>query len=107
VNFQTKGKTEMSDAQNTPGFVEAFRVLAPAPATPWLDCDTSPAIRSRYSKRRRLDAVIRDAEAMLANVDNGQIGIYASAFGGPFFGYVIKDYDRSTRFEAAESTDAA
>jgi hypothetical protein len=95
----------MRDAQNTPGFVEAFRVLTPGPATPWLDCDTTPTIRGRYSKRKRLAAVIRDAETILATVKHGQIGLYASAFGGPFFGYVIKDYDGSIRFEAP--TDAA
>jgi hypothetical protein len=90
------------DSQDIPGFVEAFRVLTPAPKTPWLDCDTTPAMRSRYSKRVRLDAVIRDATSLVTLADNGQIGIYASAWGGEFFGYVIKDYDGSIRFEPAE-----
>lgn len=74
--------------------------------TPWLDCDTTPAIRSRYSKRARLDAVIRDATALIGRAANGQIGIYASAWGGDFFGYVIKDYDGSIRFEAATPESA-
>jgi len=96
----------MKQSQARPGFVETFRVPAPAPKTPWLDCDTAPAISGRYSKRVRIDAVIREASAILADAESGQIGIYASAWGGEFFGYVIKEHDGSIRFEAPESANA-
>jgi hypothetical protein len=90
----------MRQSQDTPGFVEAFRVEAPLPATPWLDCDTTPAIHSRRAKARRPEAFKAEAMRLLVEHDaEGQIGIYASMFGGPFYGYAIRYKGQAPFFE--------
>ena len=83
-------------------FIAAFARVLPKPTTPFLDCDTTPALTSRYAKRKTKDAFVREALAMLDHVKEGQIGIYASRFGGTFYGYAIKYPGETPYFEEAQ-----
>ncbi|QPF81716.1 hypothetical protein IC762_12530 [Bradyrhizobium genosp. L] len=66
-----------------------------------LDCDTTPPLKSRYvSKGYKLETVIEIATDLLAEVEEGQIGIYDSRRGDGFKGYVIKYRGQSPYFEA-------
>ena len=79
----------------------------------YLDCDTTPPLRGRWTDhpdgftQKRLDAAVRIATKMLADVTEGQIGIYESAAGAGFAGYVIKYPGEAAYFEAANHADAA
>jgi len=67
----------------------------------YLDCDTTPPIRSRYFPRKRIEPVLQKAFAMLGEVTEGQIGIYANCIGEGFRGYAIKYAGQEPYFEAA------
>jgi hypothetical protein len=67
----------------------------------YLDCDTTPAIRSRYV-RGKLQSSIQFASHLLTHQNaEGQIGVYES-HGGDFRGYVIKYAGEEPYFEPAE-----
>jgi hypothetical protein len=79
-------------------FIETFRCDTPLPKTPWFDCDTTPPLRSRYATRKTPEKFKAEALRMLAGVTEGQIGIYASYFGG-LYGYAIKYPNSEPYFE--------
>jgi hypothetical protein len=87
-------------------FIAAFKREVPLPATPWLDCDTTPALRGRYAKRKTPEKFKAEALRLLDDVTEGQIGIYASRFGGDFYGYAIKYAGKPAYFEEPP-TDAS
>lgn len=69
----------------------------------YLDSDTTPPIRSVYAGGRSLKKAIAVAESKLIEADaEGQIGIYATAHGDTFHGYVIRYAGQSPYFEAAQ-----
>ena len=86
--------TEYSNA-----FIETFRCKMPLPDKPWFDCDTTPHIHSRRAKYKTPERYKAEALALLDTVDEGQIGIYASCFGPPFYGYAIKYKGQAAYFE--------
>lgn len=69
----------------------------------YLDCDTTPPIRSVYAGGRSLKRAIAAAESKLTEADaEGQIGIYATARGNSFHGYVIRYKGETPYFEEAK-----
>lgn len=64
----------------------------------YLDCDTTPPIRSRYTRGSGLTAAKVEALALIRNAE-GQIGIYEHAAGGSFHGYVIRYRGQEPFFE--------
>lgn len=64
----------------------------------YLDCDTTPAIKSRYT---RYGVKFAMKLMMKANAE-GQIGIYETCLGDGFKGYVIRYAGRDPYFEPAE-----
>jgi hypothetical protein len=78
----------------------------------YLDCDTTPPVRSRITKgpggftRKRLDRAIKTAAQLLENVMEGQIGIYDDYAPAAFRGYVIKRPGESVYFERPEPEEA-
>jgi hypothetical protein len=74
---------------------------------PWLDADTTPAIRSRHARNRSAEAFKAEAMAMLdTEATEGQIGIYATHVGGDFYGYAIKYEGKPAYFEEPASEAA-
>lgn len=74
----------------------------------YLDCDTTPALKSRHvSKAYALDMVIKIATDLIAEATDGQIGIYDNPRGDGFHGYVIKYAGETPYFEAAEEEESA
>lgn len=71
----------------------------------YLDCDTTPAKGSQYV-RGSLAVAQHAAYALLADVTEGQIGIYENHIGAGFKGYAIKYPNERPYFEAAESAAA-
>lgn len=68
--------------------------------TPFFDVDTTPAFRGRYATRKTPEFFKQEAVKLLDDhVIEGQIGIYASAFGGDFYGYAIKYAGEPAYFE--------
>lgn len=68
----------------------------------FLDCDTTPPIRSVYAGGRSLQVAIAAAKKkLLAANAEGQIGIYTTAFGSTFHGYVIRYPGKEPYFEKA------
>jgi hypothetical protein len=55
----------------------------------YLDCDTTPPLRSRNLSVKTIDAAKRRAFALLEGATEGQIAIYR-AYLGEFLGYAIK-----------------
>lgn len=82
-------------------FIETFRRDAPYKGPPYLDCDTTPSIRSRYAKRKTPALFKAEALALADTVTEGQIGVYDSLFGGTFYGYAIKYPGQAAYFEEA------
>lgn len=72
----------------------------------YLDCDTTPPLRSRWV-RGRLTASVNAAKKLLADASDGQVGLYESAAGNGFAGYVIKYPGEAPYFEAADADDAS
>lgn len=68
----------------------------------WLDADFSGG-KSRNSKGKTLKTAVREAEAMLAAVPEGQVGVFDAYGVGEFRGYVIKTPETGVFFEAAQS----
>ena len=74
----------------------------------YLDCDTTPPLRSKYVAARTVEAAKQVALSGLDKVTEGQIGIYKNALGfGGFFGYAIKYAGQTPYFEVAEEESAA
>jgi hypothetical protein len=68
----------------------------------YLDCDTTPAIRSQFT-RGKLESTIRQAKELLVEHDaEGQIGIFENSRGDGFAGYVIRYVGQEPYFEKAE-----
>lgn len=67
----------------------------------YLDCDTTPPLRSRYLACKRLEAAQKVALAKLSEVTEGQIGIYDNHVGAGFKGYAIKYPGQTPYFEDA------
>lgn len=72
----------------------------------YLDCDTTPPLRSRHV-RGRLTAAVNAAKKLLASATEGQVGLYESAAGTGFAGYVIKYPGQEPYHEPAPAEDAA
>ena len=70
----------------------------------YLDCDTTPARRSHYA-RAGLGNAKQVAFSHLANVTEGQIGIYETHLGDGFKGYAIKQ-NGFCYFEETSQEDA-
>jgi hypothetical protein len=64
----------------------------------YLDCDTTPARRSRYCSAKRIEKAVEAAASIIDNVTEGQIGIY-DGYLGEFRGYVIKHAGSAPYFE--------
>lgn len=73
----------------------------------YIDCDTTPALRSRYIRQRSTDGAVRFATNLLSGVSEGQIGIYENGVGVGFRGYVIKVPGEPVYFEPAEPERAS
>ena len=67
----------------------------------WLDADFEGG-KGRHSRSPRLPPAIKEAEEMLSEVSEGQVGIFEEYGGGEFYGYVIKTPERGVYFEPAE-----
>lgn len=70
----------------------------------YLDCDTSPALKSGYIRQRSTDGAVREAMKRISSATDGQIGIYDNGVGVGFRGYVIK-YEGEVYFEPATTDD--
>ena len=68
----------------------------------YLDCDTTPPLRSRTLRVKTPDAAKRRAFALLDGVTEGQIALYRDYL-GEFLGYAIKPASGAPFFE--EATD--
>jgi len=66
----------------------------------YLDCDTTPPLRSRNLSVKTIDAAKRRAFALLDGIDEGQIAIYRDYL-GEFLGYAIKPAAAAAFFEDA------
>lgn len=75
------------------------------PSPPYLDCDTSPPLRGRYAKRRTPANFRNEALRLIADIDEGQIGIYETSLGGTFYGYAIKYPGKAPYFEEPEAAE--
>lgn len=64
----------------------------------YLDCDTTPPLRSTYSSRS-VERAVEVAKRKLARVTEGQIGVYENHLGCGFKGYVIKYPGEAPYFE--------
>ena len=64
----------------------------------YLDCDTTPALASRWIRHRTVKGAKAKAMELLVNVNEGQIGVYADYFGNGFAGYAIRDHDAGTMY---------
>lgn len=67
----------------------------------FLDCDTTPALRSGYIRQRSTEGAVREATKRIAAAAEGQIGIYDNGVGVGSRGYVIK-HDGEVYFEPVE-----
>jgi hypothetical protein len=67
----------------------------------YLDCDTTPAIRSRYVRGKLQSSVRRASRLLTLGQADGQIGIYETSLGDGFAGYVIKYAGEEPYFEPA------
>ena len=68
----------------------------------YLDCDTTPPIRSRHVKCAKVTTAVNKAKHLIKCYrGEGQIGIYEHGHGGQFYGYVIRQ-DGEVYFEPAE-----
>jgi hypothetical protein len=69
----------------------------------YLDCDTTPPIRSVYVGGKSLKKAIAAATQKLIEADaEGQIGIYHRHAGSAFYGYVIRYAGQAPYFEEPE-----
>lgn len=68
----------------------------------YLDMDTTPPQRSRYVRAGHNRAV-KLALAAMADVKEGQIGVYADSTGNGFVGYAIRYEGEPPYFEPAEA----
>jgi hypothetical protein len=73
----------------------------------YLDCDTTPPLRGRTLHAKQIDTAKRRAFSLLADVSEGQIGIYDHPHGGDFYGYAIKHAGEEPYFEqpSADGSD--
>lgn len=69
----------------------------------YFDCDVTPPLRSRYARRRRIDAAKEEAMRLLEENDaEGQIGLFEHSSGGEFYGYVIRYPGQPAYFESPQ-----
>jgi hypothetical protein len=68
----------------------------------YLDCDTTPPLRSRFLEVRTTKSAVKKAKIYIGAATEGQIGIYENSQGVGFKGYVIKYAGQEPYFEPAE-----
>ncbi len=70
----------------------------------WLDADFRGG-RGKNSRGKTLPTAIKEAEKMLENADEGQVGIFTAYATGDCLGYVIKTPERGVWFEPDEDSN--